>query len=65
MAISRKLKSRKFLLTLGVILFCIGGIITGDIPLQTAILRMVQVIAAYVGAEGIADALGGKKGASQ
>lgn len=52
----RKLTSRKFLLALGASLTALGAALTGELAWNSAVLDIVIVVSAYVGAEGVADA---------
>lgn len=55
------LKSRKVKFTLGGILIAIGGYLEGTIAPGVAINTIVVLILAYVGVEGVADAISRSK----
>lgn len=50
-----KLKSRKFLLTLGAVMVAVGSALTGDTAWSQAVWAVIVAVLGYVGIEGIRD----------
>ncbi|OPZ83917.1 MAG: hypothetical protein BWY76_02066 [bacterium ADurb.Bin429] len=50
-----KFTSRKFLLTLGVVMVAVGGALTGEITWSQTVWATVTAVLGYVGIEGVRD----------